>query len=305
MGKQYDLAIVGSGPAGMTAALYASRAGLKTAIIEAGAPGGKLIKTHEIVNYLGIKSASGVELAQQMHEHSLAFGTEYMYGNVVEVQDGKTKKIILESGEEVLARKIIIATGTIERTLGIKGEEINIGRGVSFCAVCDGAFFRNRVVTVIGGGNSALEEALYLASLVDKVNIVIRRDVFRADYLTQQEVLDNPKINVIYKHVPVEIIDDGKQVIAIKLRNVDTNEEMILETSGVFPYIGLDPISNMISKLPVLDEQGYIIVDENFETAVKGIYACGDVIQKPLRQVITATSDGAVAAQHAFHNIHN
>lgn len=305
MGKQYDLAIVGSGPAGMTAALYASRAGLKTVIIEAGAPGGKLIKTHEIVNYLGIKSASGVELAQQMHEHSLSFGAEYMYGNVVEVQDGELKKIILESGEEVLAKKVIIATGTIERTLGIKGEEINIGRGVSFCAVCDGAFFRNRVVTVIGGGNSALEEALYLASLVDKVNIVIRRDVFRADYLTQQEVLNNPKINVIYKHVPVEIIDDGKQVVAIKLRNVDTDEDMILETSGVFPYIGLDPISNMVAKLPILDEQGYIIVDENFETAVKGIYACGDVIQKPLRQVITATSDGAVAAQHAFHNIHN
>lgn len=305
MGKQYDLAIVGSGPAGMAAALYASRAGLQTVIIEAGAPGGKLIKTHEIVNYPGVKSASGFALAQEMHEHSLEFGAEYTYGNVVKVEDGELKKIILEDETVVEAKKVIIATGTLERNLGIPGEDTNLGRGVSFCAVCDGAFFKNRVVTVIGGGNSALEEALYLASIVDKVNIVIRRDVFRADYLTQQAVLNNPKINIIYKHIPLEIIDDGMKVTAIKLQDVDTKAEILLETDGVFPYIGLDPISSMVKDLPILDEHGYIVVNENFETAVKGIYGCGDVIQKTLRQVVTATNDGAVAAQHVFHSINN
>ncbi len=303
MAKQYDLAIVGSGPAGMSAAIYASRAGLETVIIEAGAPGGKLTKTHDIQNYPGIKTMNGYELANQMHEHSLAFGAEYQYGNVVKINDGDIKQVVLDDETIIEAKAVIIATGTLERTLNIPGEEVNMGRGVSFCAVCDGAFFRNQTVTVIGGGNSALEEALYLATIVDKVNIVIRRDVFRAEPLVQKHVLENEKINIIKKSIPVEILDDGFRVTGIKLQNVDTKEESIVETNAVFPYIGLDPISNMVSHLGITDESGYILVDQNCETKLKGIYACGDVTAKTLRQVVTATNDGAIAAQHAFHAI--
>lgn len=303
MAKQYDLAIVGSGPAGMSAAIYASRAGLETVIIEAGAPGGKLTKTHDIQNYPGIKTMNGYELANQMHEHSLAFGAEYQYGNVVKINDGDLKQVVLDDESIIEAKAVIVATGTLERTLNIPGEEVNMGRGVSFCAVCDGAFFRNQTVTVIGGGNSALEEALYLATIVDKVNIVIRRDVFRAEPLVQKHVLENEKINIIKKSIPVEIVDDGFRVTGVKLQNVDTKEETIVETSAVFPYIGLDPISNMVSHLGITDESGYILVDQNCETKLKGIYACGDVTAKTLRQVVTATNDGAIAAQHAFHAI--
>lgn len=303
MAKQYDLVIVGSGPAGMSAAIYASRAGLETVIIEAGAPGGKLTKTHDIQNYPGIKTMNGYELANQMHEHSLAFGAEYQYGNVVKINDGDLKQVVLDDETIIEAKAVIIATGTLERTLNIPGEEVNMGRGVSFCAVCDGAFFRNQTVTVIGGGNSALEEALYLSTIVDKVNIVIRRDVFRAEPLVQEHVLENEKIKIIKKSIPVEILDDGFRVTGIKIQNVDTKEESIVETNAVFPYIGLDPISNMVSHLGVTDESGYILVDQNCETRLKGIYACGDVTAKTLKQVVTATNDGAIAAQHAFHAI--
>lgn len=303
MGKQYDIIIVGSGPAGMSAAIYASRAGLSVLIVEAGAPGGKLTKTHDIQNYPGIKTMRGYELAMQMHEHSLNFGAEYIYGNVVEVKDGEHKQVVLEDGTILESKVVLIATGTLERTLNIPGEEVNMGRGVSFCAVCDGAFFRDKVVTVIGGGNSALEEALYLSTIAKKVNIVIRRDVFRAEPLVQQHVLETDNIHIVKKHIPLEILDNDLKVTGIKLQNVDTNESFVLETDAVFPYIGANPISNMVKNLGITDQDGYIIVDENKETKVKGIYAIGDVTQKTLRQVVTATNDGAIAAQHAFHMI--
>ncbi len=303
MGKHYDIIIIGSGPAGMSAAIYGSRAGLSVLIVEAGAPGGKLTKTHDIQNYPGIKTMRGYELAMQMHEHSLNFGAEYIYGNVVEVKDGENKQVILEDGTVLESKVVLIATGTLERTLNIPGEEVNMGRGVSFCAVCDGAFFRDKVVTVIGGGNSALEEALYLSTIAKKVNIVIRRDVFRAEPLVQKHVLETNNIRVVKKHIPLEILDNELKVTGIKLQNVDTNETFVLETDAVFPYIGADPISQMVKDLGITDQDGYIIVDENKETCVKGIYAIGDVTQKTLRQVVTATNDGAIAAQHAFHVI--
>lgn len=304
MEQRYDLVIVGAGPAGMTAAIYGSRAGLKTAMLEMGAPGGKLIKTNEISNWPGIIGTNGANLASDMFAHSTAFGAEYLYGNVTKIEDGKEyKKIICEDGTTYEAKAVIVATGTNERTMNIPGETENIGRGVSFCAVCDGAFFRNKEVCVIGGGNSALEEANYLTQMVEKVNIIIRRDVFRADEIVQEQVKNNPKINIITKHVPVKVIDDGTRVTGLVIRNVDTNEETTIDTNGIFPYIGLDPSTSFLEGLPILDERGYMIVDENCETAIKGIYGAGDVIVKKLRQVVTATSDGAIAAQHAFHQI--
>lgn len=302
MERHWDCIIIGAGPAGMSASIYASRAGLKTAMIEAGAPGGKLIKTADIQNFPGISQSSGVDLATQMFEHSTKFGAEYLYGNVVDLKDGEEKEVICED-ETYYAKTVIVATGTNERMLNIKGEKENIGRGVSYCAVCDGAFFKDRNVVVIGGGNSALEEALYLTQFAKKVTIVIRRNVFRAEALIQKQIEQNDKIEIITKHIPVEILDNGMYVTGIVFENVDTKEKLTLDTDGIFPYIGQDPATDFLKNLNVLNDYGYMIVDEHMETKVKGIYGAGDVIEKDLRQVVTATSDGAIAAQHAFHQI--
>ncbi len=304
MERQYDLIIIGAGPAGMSASIYGSRAGLKTAMLEMGAPGGKLIKTAEISNWPGIKGTDGAQLASDMFEHSTAFGSEYLYGNVVSVADGgEWKTVLCDDGTSYQAKAVIVATGTQERMLNIDGEEANIGRGVSYCAVCDGAFFKDREVVVIGGGNSALEEAKYLTQFASRVHIVIRRDVFRADQIIQDSIKDNEKIQVIKKHKPLRILDDGQRVTGIVLQDIESNAEMTIECSGIFPYIGQDPATDFLKNLSVLDDNGYMIVDENCETACKGIYGAGDVIHKRLRQVVTATSDGAIAAQHAFHQI--
>lgn len=304
MERQYDLVIIGSGPAGMSASIYASRAGLKTAMLDLGAPGGKLNKTSEIANWPGILSGSGMDLANAMFEHATAFGSEYIYGNVVKVVDGETHKtVICEDGETYRAKAVIVASGTKERTLNIPGEEANVGRGVSYCAVCDGAFFKNREVAVIGGGNAALEEAEYLTQFADKVYIVIRRDVFRADQIVQDRIITNSKIDIIRRHVPRRIDDDGTRVTGIVIADVNTQTETTLNVQGIFPYIGQDPATDFLADLDVLDEHGYIKVDANCETTYHGIYGAGDVIVKPLRQVVTAVNDGAIAAQHAFHQV--
>ena len=264
----------------MTAAIYGSRAGLSTLILEMGAPGGKLIKTNEISNWPGIQKINGAELASQMFDHATSFGAEYAYGEVTDIQvDGDKKKVICSDGSVYACQAVIVASGTVERMLHIAGEAENVGRGVSYCAVCDGAFFKDKEVCVIGGGNSALEEALYLTQFA------------------------NPRIVIIKKHIPVAILDDGSKVNGIVLQDVDTKEEQTLEVAGVFPYVGADPAVSFLKELDVCDARGYMLVDENSETKVKGIYAVGDVVAKPLRQVVTAASDGANAAQHAFHQI--
>lgn len=304
MERQYDLVIIGCGPAGMSAAIYASRAGLKTVMLEAGAPGGKLTKTNEIANWPGLVSGKGMELASAMFEHSTAFGSEYEYGNVVQVIDkGWEKVVVCEDGSTYAAKAVIVASGTNERMLHIPGEEENIGRGVSYCAVCDGAFFRNREVAVIGGGNAALEEAEYLTQFADKVHIIIRRDVFRADQIVQDHIAANDKIHVIRRHVPKRICDDGNRVTGLVIADVNTNVETTLDVQGIFPYIGQDPATDFLKDLDVLDERGYMVVDANCETRCRGIYGAGDVIAKRLRQVVTAVNDGAIAAQHAFHQL--
>ena len=302
MDAQYDVVILGAGPAGMTAAVYASRAGLKTAMLEKGAPGGKLVKTNEISNYPGFVTSGGPDLALKMFEHSTAFGAEYLYGDVVKLNDlGEIKEIMLADGTSVTARAVIIATGRDERLLNIPGEQRYTGQGVSYCAVCDGAFFKGDEVAVIGGGNAALEEAMYLTQFAKKVHIVIRRDVFRADEIVQQQLAENDKINVIKKHVPVEVVGENGKVSGIVLKNVDSEEQMTLNVKAVFPYIGQDPGTAFVSHLDILDGQRYILTDESMSTKVPGIYAAGDVIHKTLRQVVTATNDGAIAAQSVFH----
>lgn len=302
MDVQYDVIIIGAGPAGMTAAVYATRAGLKTAMLEKAAPGGKMIKTFEIENWPGIKSINGADLAFQMFDHSTHFGAEYLYGDVKKIIDGNDYKTVITEDETYQTRTIIVATGTQERLLRIPGETEYSGKGVSYCAVCDGAFYKDKVVTVIGGGNSALEESIFLTQFVRSLNIVIRRDEFRAEPYIQSIIEANPKINIIKNHVPVSITGDGKIITSITLRDVKTNEEKTIETDGIFPYIGADPATTFVPK-ELLNKQGYMIVDENMETKVKGIYGAGDVVVKNLRQVVTAVNDGAIAAQQAFHYI--
>ena len=302
MDAQYDVVILGAGPAGMSAAVYASRAGLKTAMLEKGAPGGKLVKTNEISNYPGFVTSGGPELALKMFEHSTAFGAEYLYGDVTKLNDlGEIKEIELMDGSTVTAKAVIIATGRDEKLLNVPGEQRYTGQGVSYCAVCDGAFFKDEEVAVIGGGNSALEEAMYLTQFAKKVYIVIRRDVFRADEIVQQQLAENDKIEVIRKHVPVEVTGENGKVCGIVLKNVETEEKMTLNVKAVFPYIGQDPGTSFVSHLDILDRQRYILTDEHMATKVPGIYAAGDVVAKTLRQVVTATSDGAIAAQSVFH----
>ena len=290
-----DVIIIGGGPAGLTAAIYASRANLDVLIIESGVNGGKLSKTYEIENYPGIASISGLQLAQQLTEHSQKFGAQLIAGEVCKIEGSDYKTVTLTNGDTYQAKGVIIATGTRERTLDLPRAEEFTGRGISYCAVCDGFFYRNKAIAIIGGGNSALEEALYLATLAAKVTIIIRRDVFRGDASVVDRVKANEKIEVITNHVPKELIIEDDKISGLLIADTRSNETKIVECKGIFPYIGADPCTEFVDE-SIKDDKGYIIVNEDMSTAIKGIYAAGDCIQKDLRQVVTACNDGAIAA---------
>lgn len=292
----YDVVIIGSGPAGLTAAIYCARSNLKTVIIEASVNGGKLYKTYEIDNYPGLKKIGGVDLAGQLLDHVKEYGVKIKSGEVLKLIDnGDFKTLTLKNQEEIKTKTVIVATGTKERELDLPHAKEFTGRGISYCAVCDGFFYRKKDVVIIGGGNSALEESLYLAELCNSVTIVIRRDVFRGEEAIVEKVKANEKIKIITKNLPDELIIENDLITGIKLRNVDTNEISEVKCSGIFPYIGADPCSDFLDS-SILNERGYIKVNPDMSTAIKGIYGAGDVIEKDLRQVITACNDGAIAA---------
>ena len=296
MNELFDLIIVGAGPAGLTAAIYASRANLSVLVVESGVNGGKLSKTYEIENYPGIKKIGGLELANQLTEHGQQFGAKLITGEVKTITDnGETKTVELVSQKKYDCKAIIVATGTKERPLDLPRANEFTGRGISYCAVCDGFFYRNKNVVIIGGGNSALEESLFLASIANKVTIVIRRDEFRADAKVVDKVKENEKIEIITKSLPEELVIEDDKIVGIKVKNVDTGDITTLECSGIFPYIGADPCTDFLDKT-ILDERGYVITNPDMSTAIKGIFAAGDCIQKDLRQVVTACNDGAIAA---------
>lgn len=302
--KVYDVIIVGAGPAGMTAAVYTSRANMSTLMIERGIPGGQMANTEEIENYPGFASILGPDLSTKMFEHAQNFGAEYAYGDIKEVRDGYPYKTVVAGDKEYLGKSVIIASGAEHRLLGAPGEKELSGRGVSYCAVCDGAFFRNKELVVVGGGDSAVEEAVFLTRFATKVTIVHRRDSFRAQKILQKRAMENEKIEVIWNSVVKEI--HGENVVnGVLLQDTVTGEEREYPTNGAFIYVGMDPLSASVTGLGITNESGYILTDEKMKTVVPGIFAAGDVREKMLRQVVTATGDGSIAAQSAQHYVEN
>ncbi|MGM9582732.1 MAG: FAD-dependent oxidoreductase [Phascolarctobacterium sp.] len=304
--KHYDLIIIGGGAAGLTAAVYARRAGLKTLVLESFAPGGKLIKTFELENWPGIKNVNGSVLAYDIYEQAMALGTIYLYEKVAALAiEGELKKVLCASGAEFTATAVVVATGTVERLLNIPGEQEMIGRGISFCAVCDAAFYRNKPVIIVGAGNAAFEESLYLAEFASKVTILARRDVISAEQITQDKVARHPKIEVLTWRVPQEVLIENERVAGLKVLNKETGAIENMAAKGVFPYIGADPVTDFCKDLGITNAKGYLVVNNDMSTAIAGVYGAGDVCDKVLRQVVTATNDGAIAAQSALHYIRN
>ncbi|AST93284.1 MULTISPECIES: thioredoxin-disulfide reductase [Sutcliffiella] len=301
--KIYDVIIIGAGPAGMTAAVYTSRANLSTLMIERGVPGGQMANTEEVENYPGFDHILGPELSTKMFDHAKKFGAEYAYGDVKEVVDGKEYKTVKAGSKEYKGRSIIISSGAEYKKLGIPGEKELGGRGVSYCAVCDGAFFKERELVVIGGGDSAVEEGVYLTRFASKVTIVHRRDQLRAQKILQQRAFDNEKIDFIWNHTVKEINEKDGKVGSVTLVSTENGEEKDFKADGVFVYIGMLPLSKPFNGLGITNEMGYIETNDNMETRVPGIFAAGDIREKSLRQIVTATGDGSIAAQAAQHYV--
>ncbi len=299
----YDVLIIGAGPAGMTAAVYTSRANLSTLMLERGIPGGQMANTEEIENYPGFDHILGPDLSTKMFDHAKKFGAEYAYGDVTEIIDGDEFKTVKAGSKEYKARAIILTTGAEYKKMGIPGESELGGRGVSYCAVCDGAFFKGKELVVVGGGDSAVEEGVYLTRFADKVTIVHRRDELRAQKILQDRAFANEKIDFIWSHTVKEIHDKDGKVGGVTLVSTKDDAETEFKAEGVFIYIGLLPLTKPFASLGILNELGYIETNEHMETSVPGIFAAGDVRDKTLRQVVTATGDGSVAAQSVQHYI--
>jgi len=293
----YDIIIVGGGPAGLTAGLYASRARLKTLLIEKIALGGQVTKSEQIENYPGFEEGiSGFQLIQNLEKQAKGFGLTVETGDVQDIVSlDKNKKTLKVQDREFHCKALIIATGSESNPLGVEGEDKLLGRGVSYCATCDGAFFRDREVAVVGGGDAAVEEALFLTRLVKKVHIIHRRDELRAIKILQERALAHEKIAFIWNTV-VEKIEGESSVESLRLKNIKDNKLLSLNVEGVFIYVGLSPNTTWLkNKLP-LTEQGFIDTDHAMETSLPGVFAAGDVRHKLLRQIATAVGDGSTAA---------
>ncbi len=292
----YDVIIIGSGPAGLTAAIYAQRAELNSIVIEkTGFSGGQIINTDEVDNYPGTPGISGFDLSAKFREHCDKLNVNFVDGEVTKLHlEDDIKVITLADGKEYRTKTVVIATGGVPRHLGIPGEEEFSGGGVSYCAVCDGAFFRNKTVAVVGGGDVAVEDAIFLSRISKKVYVIHRRDEFRASKSTVKKLLSSDNVTVLWDSV-LEKINGTDTVESLEVKNVKTKEMSNIDVSGVFIAIGYEPSSEAYKDVVATDESGYIIAGENCETNVPGILAAGDIRKKDLRQIITAASDGANA----------
>ena len=296
---EFDTIILGGGPGGFAAGIYAARGAVSTAIIDISMLGGQPSNYLELENYPGFSNIGGYELMEKFEEHADKFGVnKFPMQEIVSVDLLSNPKVIITKESEFRAKSVIIATGAKPMRLGVPGEEEFIGRGVSFCAVCDGAFYKDKTVAVVGGGNSAVEEAMYLTKFASKVYLIHRRNELRADKIVQERAFKNDKLEFVWDTIVKEI--KGKELVnSLIIENVKSGEVSELSVNGIFPYIGILPNVDNFSGQIAQDQKGFIITDETMKTSVDGVYAVGDVRVTPLRQVITAASDGAVGAVYA------
>lgn len=302
----YDVIIVGAGPAGMTTALYASRANLSVLMLDRGIYGGNLNNTATIENYTGFPSVQGPDLAKQMYDGATQFGAQYAYGAVEKVElDGNLKKITTDMGETYTAKALVIASGSEQKKLGVPGEQEYGGKGVSYCAVCDGAFFKGKHLVVVGGGDSAVEEGMYLTQFAAKVSVLVRRDHLRAAAVAQDKAKQNDKMEFIFNTSVTEIEGDEQKVTGVKTHNNQTGEDGSMQADGVFIYVGNVPMTKPFADLGILDDQGWVVTDDHMATKAPGIFAVGDVRETLLRQIATAVGDGALAGQEVFKYVDN
>lgn len=293
----YDAIIIGAGPGGLNTALYLGRSGLKTLVIEKEFSGGQMIKSNEIENYIGFENINGAMLSMEMDKHAKKFGAEFISDEVTEIKLDeikivKTKKNFYE------CKTIIFAMGSNPRNLGVAGEDKYKSGGISYCATCDGAFYRGKDVAVIGGGNTAVEDAIYLANFCKNVYIIHRRDEYRAEKALVDTLIATDNIIPIYNGLTEEILGSDGRVTGVKVKDKYTNEEKIIEVNGIFIAVGATPNTRIVPNEVELDEGKYIITDKYMETNIDGVFAVGDIRDTPLRQIITAASDGAIAAQY-------
>ncbi len=300
----YDLIIMGGGPGGLSAGIYAMRDALKTILFENGVPGGQMVNSDSVENYPGFVNIGGAELSQKFSEHAQAYGLEISSRGVVAIEPAiEYHRVRLDNGEVYGAHSIILATGGSPRKLEIPGENELYGKGVSYCAVCDGFFFRNKTVVVVGGGDTAAEEALYLAKLAKQVYLVHRRDELRAGMILQQRVKEECKIEILWNTVPTRINADAQGVSSVNLRDVKTGEDRALETDGVFILIGFEPKNQLVPASTKMNAVGYVVTDDRCETNLSGIYVIGDLREKYARQIVVAAGEGCTAALAAAHYV--
>jgi len=305
MSKQvYDVIIIGGGPGGLTAGIYAKRAAMHTVLIEKGVPGGQIINSDEVENYPGFEHISGAELGMKLSQHAANYDLEVLGREVTTITPGAESHVVtLDDGSQLEASALILGTGGNPRKLNIPGEDEHYGKGVSYCAVCDGFFFRGKTVVVVGGGDSATEEALYLSKIAEKVYIAHRRDALRASMLLQQRVFDDCNIEMLWNTVLTEIKANQDGVYAVGLQDTQTSAQRELPLDGVFIFIGFDANNALVPAGIKMSSDGNVLTDEKCETTIPGIFAIGDLREKYARQIITAAADGCVAALAAAHYV--
>jgi len=301
----YDVAIIGAGPSGLTAGLYAARAKLSTVILEKMFPGGQAALTHNIENYPGFtEGVNGAELTDAMKKQAERFGAEFINGDVDKIDKNNDLFTVFMKSESIKANSVVLATGAQPRKVGVKGEKEFTGRGISYCATCDGAFYKDKPIAIVGGGDTAIQEALYLTRFASSIYVIHRRNELRATKILQERAFNNEKIKFIWDSVVNEI--NGKDAVEeVVVENVKTGKLDSISVDGVFIAIGYTANTAFVKDLVQLDEQGYVITDDRMTTKTPGLFAAGDIRQKPLRQVVTAVADGAIAAAEAGRFLEN